>query len=144
MSKRTIVWILVALAVIAACVELQSLRRADAVADGRVTYKSKSGDLVQFMLDALSKYGRTVTVTNSFPAMRAEWRYAEDPKGFQILLPQRYREELVRCLTQALGEPMRQNQYPQLFYKEDKFGVFVAADLEGDPIHIICVRKGAL
>jgi hypothetical protein len=144
MSKRVIIWIVVALAVIAALVAFQSLRRADSAADGRVTYKRESGDLAQFILDALSRYGGTVTVTSSVPVMRAEWRYAEDAEGFQILLPQSYRKELIRSLTQALGEPMLRDQYPRLVYKEDRFGVGIVADLESDPIHVICLRKGAL
>ena len=144
MSKRIIIWIGVVLAVIAAFFTFQGLRRAGAVADGRVSYKSKTGDLVQFMLDGLSRYGGTVAVTNTVPPMRAEWRYAEDPKGFQILLPQSQREEFVRCITQALGEPMRRDKYPHLVYTEDRFGVGVIADLQSDPIHIICLRKGAL
>jgi len=144
MSKRIIIWIVVALGVVGAFVAFQSLRRADAAADGRVTYKSKSGDLVQFMLDGLSRYGGTVAVTSTVPTMRAEWRYAEDPKGFQILLPQSQREEFVRCITQALGEPTRRDTYPHLVYKEDRFGVGIVADLQSDPIHVICLRKGAL
>lgn len=55
MSKRIIIWILV-LAVIPAFLAFQRFQRAHAVADGRVTYKSKSGDLVQFMMDELSRY----------------------------------------------------------------------------------------
>jgi len=144
MSKCTIIWIVVALGAIAVFVAFQNSRRADVVAADRVIYKNNSGDLVQFMLEALARYGGTVTITSTVPAMRAEWRYAEDPKGFQILLPQSYKDELVRCLTQSLGEPMRRDQYPHLVYKEGRFGVGVVADLESDPIHVICLRKGAL
>jgi hypothetical protein len=144
MSKRIIIWIVVALVAIGVFMTFQSLHRDDAADEGGVTYKGKSGDLVQFMLNALSRYGGTVTVTSTVPVMRAEWRYAEDAKGFQILLPQRHKEELVRCLTLLLGEPMRRDKYPHLVYKEDRFGVAIVANLERDPIHIICLRKGAL
>ena len=144
MSKRTIIWIIVVVVVIGGFVTLQNLRRADADADGRVTYKRESGDLVQFMFGALSRYGSTLVVTSTVPVMRANWSYAEDSKGFQIFLPQSRREDLVRCLTQSLGEPLRRDEYPHLVYKQDRFGVGIVADLNSDPIHIICIRKGAL
>jgi hypothetical protein len=112
--------------------------------EGRVTFQKKSGDLAQFLMRELQQYGGTVTPTGSMPVMRSEWRYAEDAKGFQILLAQSHRDELIRCFTQLLGEPMRRDQYPHLVYKEDRFGVGIVVNLQSDPIHIICLRRGAL
>ena len=144
MSKRFIIWIAVVIAGVGVVVALQRIKKTQMEQEGRVTYGKKSGDLIQFLASELRQHGGTVTVTGSVPVMRAEWRYAEDTNGFQILLSQSYREELVRCLTQALGDPMRRDQYPHLVYREDRFGVGVVADLQSDPIHIICLRKGAL
>jgi hypothetical protein len=144
MSKRLIIWIAVAIAGVGVVIALQRIKKTEMEQEGRVAYRKKSGDLIQFLTRELRQYGGTVTVTGSVPVMRAEWRYAEDPKGFQILLSQSHREELVRCLTQLLGEPMRRDKYPHLVYKRDRFGVGIVADLESDPIHIICLRKGAL
>ncbi len=111
---------------------------------GRVTFHNKSGDLVQFLRQEVQRYGGTLALTSSPPVMRTEWRYAEDAKGFQILLAQNHKDELIRCLTQSFGEPMRQERYPHLFYLQDRFGVGIVADLQSDPIHMIGLRKGAL
>ena len=143
MSKRISIWGVVVLVGVVAFVTFQSLRRADGASSDRVTFKSKSGDLVQFLRDELVKYGGSVTFTSAVPSLRIEWRYAEDVKGFQILLAQSHREEFIRCLTVAFGEPLRRKQYPQLVYKEDRFGVGIVANLESDPIHVICIKKAA-
>ena len=97
-----------------------------------------------FFLNELTKFGGTLSMTSTPPVLRAEWRYAEDAEGFQVLVPQSKREDLVRGLTQTLGEPLRREQYPHLVYKEDKIGVGIVADLQRDPIHIICLRKGSI
>ena len=144
MSKRIIIWISVAIAGVGVVLALQRLKRTEILQDSRVTYHQKSGDLIQFLTSELRQYGSTLTVTGSLPIMRAEWRYAEDTNGFQILIAQSSRAELVRCLTGSLGEPMLREQYPQLVYKEDRFGVGILANLQSDPIHIICLRRGAL
>ena len=144
MSKRFIIWIAVAIAGVGGVVALQRIKKTEMEQEGRVTYHKKSGDLIQFLTRELREYGGTVTVTGSVPVMRAEWRYAEDTNGFQILIAQSHRAELVRSFTSALGEPMLRDQYPHLVYKEDRFGVGIVANLQGDPIHIICLRRGAL
>jgi hypothetical protein len=144
MSKRIIIWFAVALACVGVFVGLQRIRKTEMQQEGRVIFHSKSGDLVQFLRQELQQYGGTLTFTSSLPVMRTDWRYAEDPKGFQILLAQSHRDELIRCLTQSLGEPMMREKYPHLVYKEDRFGVGIIADLQRDPIHIICLRRGAL
>src|SRR5579864_5321216 len=112
MAKRILIWLAVALAGVGVFVGLQRMKNAEMEQDGRVTFHSKSGDLVQFLSHELQRYGGTLTLTSSMPVMRTEWRYAEDPKGFQILLAQSHRDELIRCLTQSFGEPTRQEKYP--------------------------------
>ena len=144
MSKRFIIWIAVAIAGIGVVVALQRIKKAEMEQEGRVTYRKKSGDLIQFLTRELRQYGGTLTVTGSVPVMRAEWRYAEDTNGFQILIAQSHRAELLRCLTSSLGEPMLREQYPHLVYRADRLGVGVVANLQSDPIHIICLRRGAL
>jgi hypothetical protein len=114
MSKRFIIWIPVVLAGVGVVVALQRIKKTEMEQEGRVTYHKKSGDLIQFLTRELRQYGSTVTVTGSVPVMRAEWRYAEDTNGFQILIAQRYRAELVRSFTSALGAPMLRGQYPHL------------------------------
>ncbi len=138
------IWWAVALVAIAAIIAFQKLHQADVANDGRVTFKTKSGDLMQFLLSELTKFGSSLTVTNTSPVLRAEWKYAEDSKGFQVFVPQSKKDELVRCFTQVLGEPIRRDQYPHLVYREDRFGVGIVADLQSDPIHIICLRKGSI
>ena len=97
-----------------------------------------------FFLSELTKFGSTLSTTTTPPVMLAEWRYAEDAEGFQVLVPQSKRDELLRGLTQTLGETLRREQYPHLVYKEDKIGVGIVVDLQRDPIHIICLRKGSI
>jgi hypothetical protein len=99
MSKRISIWGVVVLVGVVAFVTFQSLRRADGASSDRVTFKSKSGDLVQFLRDELVKYGGSVTFTSAVPSLRIEWRYAEDVKGFQILLAQSHREVSVTRST---------------------------------------------
>jgi hypothetical protein len=144
MSKRIIIWIAVALAGVGVFVRLQHIKKSEMEQEGRVAFYKKSGDLVQFLTRELQEYGGTLDPNNSRPVMRAEWRYAKDANGFQIFLPESRKEELIRCLTQILGEPIRRDQYPHLVYREDRFGVGIVADLQSDPIHIICLRRGAL
>ena len=144
MKKRFAICIAVAFAGIAVFVALQRIKNTEMEQEGRVSYHKKSGDLIQFLTRELQQYGGTVTVTGSVPVMRAEWRYAEDTNGFQILIAQTHRAELVRCLTSSLGDPMLREQYPHLVYKVDRFGVGIVADLQSNPIHIICLRRGAL
>jgi hypothetical protein len=76
--------------------------------------------------------------------MQAEWQYAEDKDGFQILIGQDKKASLLQALTGSLGEPLLRDKYPHLVYKEDRFGVGLVADLNSDPIHIICIKKGVL
>jgi hypothetical protein len=109
-----------------------------------VTFKKRSGDLVQFLDQELRKYGGTPTNGQPRPVMQAEWQYAEDKDGFQILVPQTKKAALIRALTDWLGQPLLQDKYPHLVYKEDRFGIGMVADLSGDPIHIICIKKGVL
>jgi hypothetical protein len=144
MSKRFIIWIAVAIACVGVVVTLQRIKKTEMEREGHVIYHKKSGDLIQFLTRELRQYGSTVTVTGSVPVMRAEWRYAEDTNGFQILIAQSYRAEVVRSFTSALGEPMLREQYPHLVYKEDRFGVGIVANLQTDPMHVICLRRGAL
>jgi hypothetical protein len=109
-----------------------------------VSFKKQSGDLVQFIDRELRKYGGTPTTGQPKPVMQAEWEYAEDKQGFQILIGQDKKAALVEALTKSLGEPLLRNEYPHLVYKEDRFGVGLVADLNSDPIHIICIKKGVL
>jgi hypothetical protein len=144
MKNRVTIWIVVALTGIGVVLALQHLQRTDDEQRGRVTFRKKSGDLMQFLTRELRQYGGSPTNTGSAPAMLAEWRYSEDPKGFQILISQTYKDELIRSLIESLGEPTRRDLYPHLVYKEDRFGVGIVADLQSDPIHIICLRRGSL
>lgn len=142
--KRVIIWLTVALAGVGTIAVQRHIKHTEMEQEGRVAYRNKSGDLLQFLTHELRQYGGTVTPTSNLPVMRAEWRYAEDAHGFQILIAQNHRAELVRCLTSSLGEPLLREQYPHLVYKEDRFGVGIVANLQSDPIHIICLRRGAL
>lgn len=135
---------MVAIVGVGVIVALQRTNKTETEQKGRVTYHEKSGELIQFFTRELQQYGGTVSVTGSLPVMPAEWRYAEDKSGFQILIAQSYRADLVRSLTNSLGEPILSDKYPHLVYKEDRFGVGIVANLQSDPIHIICLRKGAL
>ena len=144
MRIRLITWSFAVLLTVGVIVVVRRLQQADAASDGRITFKDQSGDLVQFFLSELPKFGSTLTTTSKPPVLGAEWRYAEDSKGFQVLVPHGHKEELVRCLALALGEPTLRDQYPHLVYKEDRFGVGIVADLQSDPIHIICLRRGSV
>jgi hypothetical protein len=108
------------------------------------TFKDRSGDLVQFIDQELRRYGGTPPTNRPRPGMQAEWRYTEDKDGFQILIGHDRKAELIQALTASLGEPLLRDKYPQLVYKEDRFGVGLVADLNGNPIHIICIKKGVL
>lgn len=112
--------------------------------DGKVTYHHKSGDLVAFLTAELQKYGANLKLMENVSELKTDWRYAEDPDGFQVLLAQSEKDELVEALSKTFGEPMMRKNYPQLVYKEDRFGVGIMANLESDPIHIICLKKGVL
>jgi hypothetical protein len=107
-------------------------------------FKKQSGDLVQFIDQELRKYGGTPGTNQPKPVMQAEWQYAEDKDGFQILIGQDKKASLLQALTGSLGEPLLRDKYPHLVYKEDRFGVGLVADLNSDPIHIICIKKGVL
>ena len=109
-----------------------------------VTFKKQSGDLVQFIDQELRKYGGTPQSNQQKPIMQAEWQYAEDKDGFQILIGQDRKAPLIQALTASLGQPLLQDKYPHLVYKEDRFGVGLVADLNSNPIHIICIKKGVL
>jgi hypothetical protein len=109
-----------------------------------VKFKKQSGDLVQFMDQELRKYGGTPPIPKPRPILRAEWQYSEDKDGFQILIGQDQKGALIQVLTASLGEPQLRESYPHLVYREDRFGVGLMANLESDPIHIICLKKGAL
>ena len=109
-----------------------------------VTFKNRSGDLVQFIDQELRKYGATPPANQQKPIMQAEWQYAEDKDGFQILIGQDRKTALVQALTASLGQPLLREKYPHLVYKEDRFGVGLVADLNNNPIHIICIKKGVL
>jgi hypothetical protein len=109
-----------------------------------VSFKKRSGNLVQFIDQELRKYGGTPNNDQPKPVMQAEWQYAEDKDGFQILIGQDKKAELVRALTGSFGEPLLRDKYPHLVYKEDRFGVGLVANLNSDPIHIICIKKGVL
>lgn len=109
-----------------------------------VTFKKQSGDLVQFVDQEFRKYGGMAGTNQPKPVMQAEWQYAEDKDGFQILISHDKRAALVQALTDSLGQPLLQDKYPHLVYKEDRFGVGLVADLNSDPIHIICIKKGVL
>ena len=141
-SKRLVIWIPVVIASAVAVAALLHIRATEDKLEGKVTYRKTSGDFMEFLTRELRKYGGGVT--NAALSMRADWRYAADSDGFQIDLPQRHRAELVRCLTSSLGKPLLREHYPHLVYKEDRFGIGIFANLESDPIHIICLRKGAL
>ena len=114
MSKRLIIWSAVVIVVVGVVVTLQRIKRTQMEQEGRVSYHKKSGDLIQFLTRELQQYGGTLTVTGSLPVMRTEWRYAEDINGFQILIAQNAKAELLRCLTGSLGEPMIRDKYPHL------------------------------
>ena len=113
-------------------------------ADGKISFKKQSGDLVQFIDQELRRYGGTPTTNQPKPVMRTEWQYAEDKQGFQILIGQDKKAALIQALAGSLGEPLLRDKYPHLVYKEDRFGVGLVADLNSDPIHIICIKKGVL
>ena len=144
MNKRFVIWIAVAIAGVGVVVALKRFKKTEMEQEGHVTYRKQSGDLIQFLTQELRHYGGTVTATDSVPVMRAEWQYAEDTNGFQILIAQSHRDEFVRCLTSSFGEPVLREQYPHLVYKADRFGVGIVANLRSDPIHIMCLRRGTL
>ena len=109
-----------------------------------VTYKKKSGDLIQFMERELRRYDGTPAIKKPSPVLRTEWQYAEDKEGFQILISQEKKTALVQALTDAFGDPLLRDKYPQLVYKEDRFGVGVVADLKQRPDshHLYTARGG--
>jgi hypothetical protein len=131
--------------VIALCTGLVGVALTGCSGDSvTVSFKKQSGNLVQFMDHELRKYGGTPTSNQPKPVMQAEWQYAEDKDGFQILIGQDKKMALIQALTGSLGEPLLRDEYPHLVYKEDRFGVGVVANLNSDPIHIICIKKGVL
>ena len=135
MIKRVNIWLsLAALPILFGC----------SPSTPRGTYKQQSGDLIQFTELEVRKYGGTAASTQPKPTLQAEWQFKEDKEGFQILLSHAKRASLVQALTAAFGEPLLQDKYPQLVYKEDRFGIGVVADLNSDPMEIICMRRGAI
>ena len=144
MSKRIVIWIAVVLVGVATIALLQHLRQHQMGTAGKVTFQEKSGDLIAFLTHELQRYGANLTLPGHVPSLNTDWRYAEDAKGFQILLPKARKDELIQVLSQTLGKPELREEYPQMIYREDRFGVGIVADLESDPLHIICLRKGAL
>ncbi len=144
MKRRLVILTIVAAIVLGVVVALRFAKRSDVEKEGFVTYREKSGDFIQFFIRELKHYGGKVTVTGTMPVMPAKWRYAEDDNGFQVLIAQSFRDDFVRSITNSLGEPILSDSYPQLVYKEDRVGVGTVVNLRSDPIHIICIRKGAL
>ena len=59
MSKRRVIWFVVPIVIVGALLALHRLNRADGEQAGHVTYRSDSGDLVQFLMRELRQYGAT-------------------------------------------------------------------------------------
>lgn len=144
MSKRFMIWIAVVIAGVGVVVALQRIKKTAMEQEGRVTYRNKSGDLMQFFAQQFERYGGTQRVARTLPSLRAEWSYAEDTNGFQILLSRDKETEFVRCLTQTYGSPVLSDGYPHLLYRSGAVGATITANTREDPMHIIVLRAGAL
>lgn len=144
MSKRLLIWIAVVLVAGSAILALQRLRRDELREEGGVTSYKKSGDLIGFFVRELEKCGGTQKVQSTLPMLRADWKWAADTNGFQILLSRDRQAELIQCFTQAFGAPVMSDGYPRLLYRSQDIGATILAQTHLDPMHIICIRAGVL
>ena len=143
MAKRIVIWFASAIAAVCVAIVIQRIKRTEMRQEGQVAYHRMSGDLIQFFTRELQRYGGTHSLTGGLPVLNIEWGYADDTNGFQILIAQTHRAELVRAFTSAFGEPLLRDKYPHLVYRKDRIGLGIIGDLQSDPIHIICLRRGA-
>src|SRR5437762_3423404 len=127
MSKRFIIWIGVAIAGVGVVVAIQRIKKTEMQQEGRVAYRKNSGDLMQFFAHEFERYGGTRRVGRSLPFLHAEWSYAEDTNGFQILLSRDREAEFVQCLTQTYGRPILSDGYPHLLYRSGVVGATITA-----------------
>lgn len=143
MTKRGIIWsatVGVAVMVVGAATWLN--RAGDD--NSEIIHQKGAGDFMKFYVERMQKYGGTVTLTNPMPKFEAEWEFADNPNGFHVFLPQKWKAELVQHFTQVFGEPTSRAQSSQMSYKEDRFNVLITAGLDSDPIPIVCLKRGLL
>ncbi len=141
MSKRPFIWITVVLVAVAAAAVAFRWQQPDEDAP-ELTHQKASGDFVKFYLERVQKAGGTPAVTNALPKFEAEWEFADNPNGFHVFLPQKWKTELIAHFTTVFGEPRRSSQFPHLSYPEDRFNVAITVNLEADPMPIVCLKHG--
>ena len=76
---------------------------AIAVACGCATehFTKSNGDVGQFILQQVVRYGGGPTTTNDLPVVTSHWRYLEDVHGMQIHLPPNAYHDVEAFLNQA-------------------------------------------
>ena len=107
-------------------------------------YSTHSGDVILFLAQEVKNAGGQVADLETEGTLQTEWRFKKDSNGFQMLLPSKEKESLVKALALRFGDPVLRDTYPHLVYKVQDLGVAIMIDLEQDPIHLICLKKGAL
>lgn len=73
-----------------------------------------------------------------------EWQYKEDENGVQILFDYQNLVQFESFLKASLGNFTLKNDYPQIVYGIKSVGVNVFCNLGTNPIHVICLRAGAI
>ena len=143
MSKRTVIWSVVLLSAVAAAAVTFWLHRPEEETH-ELSYRKSSGDFMEFYVARVRKYGGTPPVTNALPRFEAEWEFADNPNGFHVFLPQKWKAELTQHFTAAFGDPTVRGTFPHLSYKEDRFNVQITVNSGTDPMPIICLKRGMM
>ena len=106
-------------------------------------YTYKSGDFPQFLLGEINKYGGHIQ-THASQKLDMEWQYKEDDNGVQILFDHQNLAQFESFLKAALGNFTLKSDYPQIVYSPKSIGMNVFCNLQTNPIHVICLRAGAI
>jgi hypothetical protein len=106
-------------------------------------YTYKSGDFPQFFLGEINKYGGHVQKHGS-QELDMEWQYKEDENGVQMLFDPQNLPQFESFLKASLGNFTLKSDYPQIVYNTKSIGVNVFCNVATNPIHVICLRAGAL
>lgn len=107
-------------------------------------YSSGSGDIANFFITEVQRYGGHVTTTNTLPSVRMQWWYKLDTNGFQVLLDQTNRTEFQNFLQTAFGDAILNTNYPQVVYKVQNIGAAIICNFGTNPLQVICLRAQAL
>ena len=144
MSKRFIIWLVIAVTTGGLVVAFCLLRNRDS---SGVVFNRQSGDLADFFLKQAVAYGAHPKTNSRIEQLDSSWECSTDPDGFQIFLPPTDTERLVRAIAPAFGEPERRDSYPHILYMITNVGVHISIGTNmawTTNHHLICIRGDSM